>query len=215
MANTKARPNEEWDVRFGPITVDLTVLGRTTIGTANDDSDHIVVESVNVLAKNINGTPSATAVATVDTGTNSETIASSTTFTSLVEGKATKMAIPANFYVIPDGDAESNVFAFNVTTAAVGQATTFRARNADNIATVTTAAAHGLAAGDLTQVSSLGGTGYNGKVVVITAPTTTTFTYYSDGPTETSTADTAGRVGIYEVDAFINATYMGDLNRAS
>lgn len=212
MANTKPRPNEEWDARYGPTTVDLGVLGRTAIGYANNDNDTVEVESITVLARNINGTPSVVGIATVDSGTNSETIGSSTTFTSLTEGHGTKMVIPANFYVIPNGDAATKYIAFNVTTAAVGQTTTFRARLND-VATVTTTAAHGLTAGDVTKVASLGGTGFNGKVTVISTPTTTTFTYYSEGADVTSTADTAGRVGIYEVDVLVNVTYMGDLNR--
>ena len=215
MPNTKPRPNEEWDVRYLG-TVDLSTVGRTVIGTVNSDSDTVVVESVTVLVRNLNGTPSVVGIATVDSGTDGETIASATTFTSLSNAHGTKMAIPANFYVLPNGDAETKSFAFNVTTAAVGQATTFRARNGDTeVATITTAAPHGLVAGQRTRVASVGGTGYNGIVTVISVPTTTTFTYYSVGATEASTADTAGRIGIYEVDVLINATYMGDLNRAS
>jgi hypothetical protein len=76
---------------------------------------------------------------------------------------------------------------------AVGAATVTRAREG-NIATVEVTA-HGLSVGDEVVVASLGGTGYNGTVTVLTAPTTTSFTYANVGADETSAADTAGRVG--------------------
>ena len=72
--------------------------------------------------------------------------------------------------------------------------TTYRARNASNVATLTTATAHGLAISDAITVSGVGGTGYNGNYTVSTVPTTTTFTYANTGSEETQTADTAGTI---------------------
>lgn len=71
--------------------------------------------------------------------------------------------------------------------------TTNRARTS-NVATITTSASHGLAIGDIVEVVSVGGTGYNGTVEVLTVPTGTTFTYANTGADEGSTADTGGTV---------------------
>lgn len=50
------------------------------------------------------------------------------------------------------------------------------------IATATTAAPHGYAAGDLVVVAGITPAGYNGLVRVLTVPLTTTFTYGVVGP---------------------------------
>ncbi len=71
--------------------------------------------------------------------------------------------------------------------------TTNRLRNS-NIATITTSAAHGLEIGDVVEVVGVGGSGYNGTVVVATVPSGTQFTYANSGSNEGSTADTGGTV---------------------
>lgn len=76
---------------------------------------------------------------------------------------------------------------------AVGGGTTTRAR-ASNVATITTASAHGLAVGGSIRIRNLGGTGYNGAWTVATVPTTTTFTYANPGTNESATSDTSGIV---------------------
>jgi len=48
--------------------------------------------------------------------------------------------------------------------------------NTASVTTYTTAAAHGLNIGDQVIVSSYGGTGYNGTFIILSVPTTTTFT---------------------------------------
>ena len=72
--------------------------------------------------------------------------------------------------------------------------TTKRARDGANVATLTTATAHGLLTGDVITVSGLGGTGYNGSATVLTAGSNTTFTYANTGSEEAETADTSGIV---------------------
>ncbi len=72
-------------------------------------------------------------------------------------------------------------------------ATTFRERTS-NVAQLTTGAAHGLLPGDMVEILTVGGTGYNGVATVIATPTATTFTYASTGGNEASTADTGGVV---------------------
>ena len=65
---------------------------------------------------------------------------------------------------------------------------------------LTTSTAHGLAVGDIVQVSSVstgtadtgGNIGYDGRHVVVSIPSSTTFTYTSVGISEASTAVTAG-----------------------
>jgi len=69
--------------------------------------------------------------------------------------------------------------------------TTHRSRSS-NVATLTTAAAHGLISNQVVTVASVGGTGYNAANVAITVTSTTAFTYANTGSDEGSTADTAG-----------------------
>lgn len=75
----------------------------------------------------------------------------------------------------------------------VFNATTNRVRTS-NVATLTTDAPHGLTTGRVTEITGVGGTGYNGVFVVLSAPTGTTFTYESIAADEGSTADTGGTV---------------------
>jgi len=75
----------------------------------------------------------------------------------------------------------------------VGGGTTYRARSS-NVATITTASAHGRSVGDIVRIRGLGGTGYNGVWTIASVPTTTTFTYSNTGANESQTADTNGIV---------------------
>ena len=73
--------------------------------------------------------------------------------------------------------------------------TSTRARNGSNVATVVTAAPHGLSTSDVVVIQGLGGvTTYNGYSVTITKVDATTFTYASVGASEGTTADTGGRI---------------------
>lgn len=110
---------------------------------------------------------------------------------------------------------------FGTDTAMILRSSTFfastnRARTS-NVATITTSVAHGLAVGDVVEVSGMGGTGYNGTVVVLSAPTGTTFTYANTGTDEGSTADTAATVyrcmgGLVGGNATISFGYDFDSN---
>jgi len=87
---------------------------------------------------------------------------------------------------------------FGTSNAMILRSSTFfsstqRAR-AGNIATVTTAIAHGLAIGDVVEVVGMSGTGYNTTAVVLATPLSTTFTYSNSGTGETSTADTGATI---------------------
>ena len=59
-----------------------------------------------------------------------------------------------------------------------------------NVATITTSAAHGFAAGDTVVVADLTNTDLNGTFTIVDAPTTTTFTYAKTASDITSTSDT-------------------------
>lgn len=74
--------------------------------------------------------------------------------------------------------------------------TATRSRDSGNTATLTFAAAHGLSTGTSVTITLCGGTGYNLSNVQINVLSTTSFSYYSSGAAEISTADTAGRVDI-------------------
>lgn len=154
----------------------------------------VILEIVNVI-----GTPSVSAAVIVDDGTDAHNIIASTSLASPVEGQAFYLRPTANTiaYAVKPGDT----LRLRKAALGVGQATTFRAR-ASNVATLTTAAPHGAVAGDVITVASVGGTGYNGRVTVLSAPTTTTFTYANTGANESSAADTAGRVGAFDVKVY-------------
>jgi hypothetical protein len=95
--------------------------------------------------------------------------------------------------------------------------TTHRAR-ASNVATLTTASAHGLSVGDFVNVRGLGGTGYNGRVECITGTTGSTIVYASTGANEGSTADTGGQVdrnGVYTYDGVSNWAWLDDISLAA
>jgi hypothetical protein len=73
--------------------------------------------------------------------------------------------------------------------------TTNRKRVSGSYATITTASAHGIVAGDTVEVSGMSGTGYNGTFLVLYVASSTTFVVKtSTGTTEASTADTGGTV---------------------
>jgi hypothetical protein len=63
-----------------------------------------------------------------------------------------------------------------------------------NIATITTSTAHGLAVGDETVITEVGSS-FDGTVTVVSAPTATTFTFYSYNNDVPSTAST-GYIGV-------------------
>ena len=94
-------------------------------------------------------------------------------------------------------------------TVATGGATS--GTSSGTTATMTTATAHGLAVGDLVTIAGVTPTGYNGTYLVVTAPTTTTYTVTTSGsnlgnttvsgttsvPAQASfTARSAGTVGL-------------------
>ena len=87
----------------------------------------------------------------------------------------------------------SEVIGYTNTVSITALSTTHRAR-ATNVATITTASAHGFAVGDNVKVSSMGDATYDGNTVVVSVPTTTTFTYSNAGADEGTTADTAGSI---------------------
>jgi len=65
------------------------------------------------------------------------------------------------------------------------------------VATATTASAHGLVVGDKVRISGATQTEYNGTVVVVTVPTSTTFTYAVSGTPDTPATGTIIAVPIY------------------
>lgn len=211
--NTQPVPNETGFVRFGNTSsiyqaaVNFITDTSVTIGVPRLDTDKVFALQVLVDQVNVKGTLSQNAIATLDTGTNGQTIASSTTFSTPGTNRYTLMTIPAAAYALY-GNADGQQLRLLITQPAIGQATTLRART-DNIALVTTAAPHGLVAGNVVQVASLASASFNGRVTVISAPTTTTFTYFSEGANVTSTADTAGRVGAFDANVIVTALYLG------
>jgi hypothetical protein len=92
-------------------------------------------------------------------------------------------------------------------TAFTQKSATNRARDAGNTATITTSAAHGLTTGDVVTTTLFGGTGYNLTNIQVTVRSPTTFSYFSFGATETTIADTAGRVDLAGVTQPRNYVY--------
>jgi hypothetical protein len=87
----------------------------------------------------------------------------------------------------------SEVIGYTNTVSITALSTTYRAR-ATNVATITTASVHGLAVGDNVKVSDMTDATYDGNTVVVSVPTTTTFTFSNTEADEASTADTAGSI---------------------
>lgn len=88
------------------------------------------------------------------------------------------------------------------TTACTASATSFtplvtvsRARDSGNTATIVTGT-HNLYTGAYVTITGLGGTGYNQTNVQITVVNSTTFSYFSFGASETTTADVGGTVNL-------------------
>ena len=69
--------------------------------------------------------------------------------------------------------------------------TTLRERTS-NVATLTTAAAHGLVSNQVVAIASMGDSDYDDAAATITVTGSTTFTYANTAANEASTADTAG-----------------------
>lgn len=65
---------------------------------------------------------------------------------------------------------------------------------ANNVVTITTSAAHGFTAGSTVVISATTNTALNGTFTIVSAPTTTTFTYVKTGADITSVADTGTAV---------------------
>jgi hypothetical protein len=86
----------------------------------------------------------------------------------------------------------------------------------DNLVTLSTTATHGLVVGDVVTISGLGSP-YDGEVVVLSVPTTSTFTY---GATGSNVAYGAGsgtltygpdtlEINTYDRSVFLNGEYLG------
>lgn len=72
-------------------------------------------------------------------------------------------------------------------------ATSSRSRTT-NVATITTATAHGFAPGMIVGITGLSDTTFNGSQKILTTPTSTTFTYANTGSNVGTTTDTGGTV---------------------
>jgi len=117
-------------------------------------------------------------------------VASEATFAGLAtfnDGTSARLGL---FQTIDGGYLQQGLVMLGLATAT----TTFRARSGSNVATLTTASAHGLIVGDTVVITGVGGTGYNATAVVASIPTTTTFTYSNTGSSEGTTADTGGSI---------------------
>lgn len=207
MSNTKPFSNNTGLLRYGPFAVDFITDTAIPIGSIQYTQERLVIEHVWVDFTNVNGTRSQEAIAIVNNGTTGQNVSSSTTFTSAVTDGSYALVIPQPSKVITGSFTVDSVDILRypnllITQKAIGQATTFRERT-DNVATVTTAAVHGLVDGDVTRVASMGDATYDGLVTVLSTPTTSSFTYFSEGADETSTADTAGRVGAVQAQVSV------------
>lgn len=94
--------------------------------------------------------------------------------------------------------------------------TVSRARSS-NVATIVTSTAHGLLVGDVIELESMGGTGYNGVAVVASTPDSTTVTFANTGTNEGTTADTGGTLhqlmgGKVNGNSSLSLTYDYDTN---
>lgn len=118
-----------------------------------------------------------------------------------VEGQFQRLVTGASGDVVTGGDE----FFARISTAGIGQVTATRARAA-GIATIATAVAHGLVPGDRVRVHAVG-TGYDGLHTVLTVPSTTTFTFASEGADEAVTADVNGDVGTFRAKAHVVGIY--------
>lgn len=174
------------------VEVNLLLAGDVVVFTNPDPGARLRFVSATVDNVSVLGTISVAPIVLLDNGTDGHNITGSKTLTSGATDQSFAFAAATQPYVVT-GDGTIRL---KKSTLGVGQATTFRARTG-NVALLTTAATHGLNVGDKITVASVGGTGYNGEAVVLSVPTTTTFTYANTGDDEDSTADTTGRVGAY------------------
>ena len=71
-------PNNLTLVRFGPLAVDFTVAGTTTLGQLEYDENVFIPTSSFVVYKNALGTNGTAAVVAIDDGTTGENIATAT-----------------------------------------------------------------------------------------------------------------------------------------
>jgi len=99
------------------------------------------------------------------------------------------------------------------TFSTVAQASVSKVARSSNVATITTSAAHGLIAGCTTRVSGVTTTGFNNTwAVVVSAPSTTTFTYANAGSDVVETADATGKVVTFGFPLrTVNSNAMQDL----
>lgn len=81
-------------------------------------------------------------------------------------------------------------------TAFAEKSSSTRARDAGGTATIVTTAAHGLTTGDYVTTTGFAGTGYNLTNAPVTVVNATTFTYFTFGAAEGTTADAAGRINL-------------------
>ena len=221
VPNLKPVPNNLTEVRFGPVSVDFTVLGTTVIGELELDEMKFIPHGATVVFTNALGTNGTQAVVAIDDGTTGENLftAQSLPATPVSTGTTTPnlsqapFAAATNGYVLgclpvgttgTDGAAATQSVRVNVTTAAIPQLASTNRVTAANISTITVAAIPAwLVAGVTVNVLSMGNAGYNGTVPVI-AVTGTTFSYYNSSVvTEASTADTAGRIGALTGDVYV------------
>jgi hypothetical protein len=94
---------------------------------------------------------------------------------------------------------------------------THRACSAANVATITTATAHGLVIDDIVRVAGIGGSGYNGIFTVSATSDGTHFSYALTHAEETETADTGGTLtqimgSVVDGDATVTHTFAYDTN---
>lgn len=90
----------------------------------------------------------------------------------------------------------------------------------DDVATITTDATHGILAGDTVTVAGVDAT-FDGEFVVLSVPTTTTFTYALEDSNVASTPDTGTvsysadvlEIDTYDRQVFLNGLYTGARNK--
>jgi hypothetical protein len=191
-------------VTYLNVPFDLQVAGDVDlVGPLPDGATRFHTINAILDINYVRGTETVAAQVGADAGTDGQTILTTQTLTGAAEDRQYVLLPAANGRVVTG----TNKLRLKKVALGVGQATTFRVRT-DNIATLTTAAAHGLVAGDVVTISGVTGAPYNGgSVRVLTVPTTTTFTYESVGVNETSTADTGGRVGALRGVAHVTGIY--------
>jgi len=212
-------PNNLTLVRFGPLAVDFTVAGTTTLGQLEYDENVFIPTSSFVVYKNALGTNGTAAVVAIDDGTTGENIATATLPATPVQTVAagnlsqTILTPATNGYVLgkipvgtngSNGAAATQTLRVNVTTAAIPSLATTNRVTANNISTLTVASVPSwLVPGAKVKVLTVGNAAYNGLVTVIST-TSTTFSYYNPSlVSEASTADTAGRIGAIYGDVYV------------